>query len=232
MTKIHRTSTCLACVIGVTILSAIVFFSFPQPVLAAERGGHRGEFRDHRYGHDRFYPSRGRYFPALPREHRVFRYGGIRYYFGGGVWYRAYGPRFVVIAPPLGLIIPFLPPYYATIWVGGMPYYYANDAYYVETPGGYMVVAPPAGEVSEVPPAGTPEPPATAPPGEQMFMYPRKGQNETQQAEDRYQCHKWAVGQTHYDPTEPPGGIPSAQKNADYKRAMGACLDARGYTVK
>jgi hypothetical protein len=65
-----------------------------------------------------------------------------------------------------------------------------------------------------------------------MFVYPRKGQSEKQQADDRYQCHRWAVNQTNYDPTQPPDGIPSAQQNSDYQRAMGACLDARGYTVK
>ncbi len=232
MTKLYHATRCIACVIALTVLSAIMLISFPRSAGAAERGGHRGEFRDRRYGHDRYYPSRGRYFPALPREHREFRHGGIRYFFRGGVWYRPYGPRFVVVAPPLGLIIPVLPPFYVTIWAGGVPYYYANDVYYVQTPSGYMVVTPPEGAVSEVPPAGTPEAPATASPGEQMFTYPRNGQNEEQQAEDRYQCHTWALGQTNYDPTQPPGGMPSAEKNADYKRAMAACLDARGYTVK
>ncbi len=69
----------------------------------------------------------------------------------------------------------------------------------------------------------------------QIFIYPRKGQNDQQQAKDRYECHSWAVGQTNYDPTQPTGSVPEAQPNqkrADYDRAMGACLDARGYTVK
>jgi hypothetical protein len=40
------------------------------------------------------------------------------------------------------------------------------------------------------------------------------------------------VGQTNYDPTQPPGGVSSFQKGSDYNRAMSACLDARGYTAK
>jgi hypothetical protein len=68
-----------------------------------------------------------------------------------------------------------------------------------------------------------------------IFVYPRQGQNEELQAKDRYECHSWAVGQTHYDPTRLTGGTPETQLNemhADYQRAMGACLDGRGYTVK
>jgi hypothetical protein len=68
-----------------------------------------------------------------------------------------------------------------------------------------------------------------------MFIYPRKGQSEKLQAKDRYECHRWALSQTGYDPIQPPAGAPAAQmsqKRADYQRAMGACLDGRGYTMK
>jgi hypothetical protein len=68
-----------------------------------------------------------------------------------------------------------------------------------------------------------------------MFIYPRKGQSEKQQADDRFECHTWAVGQTNYDPTRNPSGIPVdqlMQKRSDYQRAMASCLDARGYTAK
>ena len=70
---------------------------------------------------------------------------------------------------------------------------------------------------------------------ERIFIYPRKGQSEDLQAKDRYECHRWGVGQTGYDPTQPTSGMPRAQLSqmrADYKRAMSACLDARGYTMK
>jgi len=180
-------------------------------------------FHDVRHRHDRFYPARGHVIRSLPRDHRVVIHGGTRYYFHGGVWYRPHGPGFNVIVPPIGLIVPFLPPFYSTIWVGGVPYYYANEVYYAHRGNGYIVVEPPKEEVSEAPPAA-----------EQMFIYPREGQSEQQQADDRYACHRWAVDQTGFDPTNPPGS-PEPQKvdkRADYQRAMGACLDGRGYTVK
>jgi hypothetical protein len=181
------------------------------------------QFQDSRYHHDHSYPVRGQIIGALPRDHRVVVHGGARFYFSGGVWYRPQGPRFAVIMPPIGLFIPFLPPYYATIWLGGVPYYYANEVYYAHQGNGYVVVEPPKEEVSQAPP-----------PADQMFIYPRMGQSEKQQADDRYACHQWAVSQTGFDPTQPPGspGSQKIEKRADYQRAMSACLDGRGYTVK
>jgi len=120
-----------------------------------------------------------------------------------------------------------LPLYYQTIWVGGIPYYYANGTYYAEAAGGYVSVDPPQEAVSQESP-----PLPSVPSGDRLFVYPRTGQSEKQQAEDRYQCHRWAVDQTGYDTTIVSGVAPSIQKRADYQRAMIACLDARGYTAK
>jgi hypothetical protein len=142
-------------------------------------------------------------------------YGGYRGWYYGGWWY------------PWAVTIPYLPFYYQTIWVGGYPYYYADGTYYAPTADGYMTVNPPQGAVNQVPPS--------APSVERLFIYPRKGQSEELQARDRYECHRWAVSQTHYDPTQPNSGVPGTQLNqmrADYQRAMGACLDGRGYTMK
>ena len=142
-------------------------------------------------------------------------YGGYRGWYYGGWWY------------PWAIAIPYLPFYYQTIWVGGYPYYYADGTYYAPTADGYMTVNPPQGAVNQVPPS--------APSVERLFIYPRKGQSEELQARDRYECHRWAVSQTHYDPTQPNSGVPGTQLNqmrADYQRAMGACLDGRGYTMK
>jgi hypothetical protein len=108
------------------------------------------------------------------------------------------------------------------------PYYYAPyySPYY----------APPTVIIREQPPVYfQPAPSVTPSSTERIFIYPRQGQSEELQAKDRYECHSWAVSQTHYDPTQPARGMPEAQLNqmrADYQRAMGACLDGRGYTMK
>ena len=189
-------------------------------------------FMDSRYQHNRSYPVRGQSVRAIPGDHRMVRHDHSRYYSSHGVWYRHSHGRYFVVAPPIGLFVPFLPLAYTTIWISGIPYYYANETYYTENPGGYVVVEPPQGEVIETPP-GTEQ--GTESSENKMFIYPRKGQSEKQQADDRYECHKWAVGQTNYDPTRNQSGMPSdqiMQKRADYQRAMASCLDARGYTAK
>ncbi len=78
------------------------------------------------------------------------------------------------------------------------------------------VVAPPAPRtVYRQPPAPAPQPqlpqpgttsppghllPGHVPPGARMFFYPERGQNEALQDRDRYQCYRWAVEQTGFDP--------------------------------
>jgi hypothetical protein len=195
-------------------------------------GGDHGGHWDHidgRYAHNRYYPSRGYYAPALPRSYITVNHFHDRYFYAGGVWYRPYGPRFVVVAPPVGLFVPLLPPFYTTVWFGGIPYYYANDTYYVwrQSDNQYEVVAPPDGSGDS---AST-----QAPPSDDIFIYPKSGQSEEQQSQDRYECHSWASGQSGFDPTKSGGGVApqdANSKRADYNRAMTACLEGRGYSVK
>lgn len=195
--------------------------------------GHRGEARhaemryDGRYQHNRSYPNRGHVYSALPRGYVDVRYRGSPYYYRGGIWYRPYGPRFVVVAPPIGIGVGFLPPYYTTVWFGGIPYYYADQTYYTWQPTRreYVVTQPPDRQPAQVGDSGSDE----------VFVYPKNGQSEAQQSTDRYECHAWAVQQSGFDPTRPGGGVANdeiAARRADYRRAEGACLEGRGYSVK
>lgn len=180
---------------------------------------------DTRYHHNRYYPARGHYVRSLPRGYHTVYHHRAPYYFWEGVWYRPFGAYFTIVSPPIGLVIPFLPPFYTTLWVGGVPYYYANETYYTYySGGGYIVTDPPKNEISE-----------DSPEADWLYSYPARGQSEKQQDDDRYACHRWAVDQTGYDPTLPLGGVPesqAAQKRSDYQRALGACLEGRGYSVK
>jgi len=106
-------------------------------------------------------------------------------------------------------------------------YYYPPDYYYYPPPPNYYY--PPPAEGNQVPPS------ASQGAGGRMFIYPRQGQSEENQAKDFDKCHNWAVGQTGFDPAKSPVGAPNAQtiqKSADYFRAISACLDAHGYTVR
>jgi hypothetical protein len=188
---------------------------------------HHGYVMDHRYDHNHYYPPHGYSVHALPSNYHSVYYHGAPYYFHGGVWYRPYGPQFVVVAPPIGVVLPVLPAFYTTLWFGGVPYYYANQTYYVwrDEAHGYVV--------SDPPPEAQPDTRSAA--NNEAFIYPKNGQSEAQQATDRYECHRWAADQTGFDPTQPAGGVTSEQsasKHNDYQRAQAACLEGRGYTVK
>lgn len=193
-----------------------------------DRGRRPGFILDRRYGHDRYYPPRGYVERELPRGYMVFRHHGERYFYREGIWYHSSGLGFIVVMPPAGIVVPFLPPYYTRVWVGGVPYYYANGIYYVWQPAqqGYVVTQLPADTSNAV----------TQPRGpDQFYVYPKKGQSADQQAKDRYECHRWAVDQTGFDPSQPVSNLTDTQltaKRADYRRAIEACLDARGYSVK
>lgn len=181
---------------------------------------------DDRYRHDRAYPRPGISIKTLPPQHYRVPYRDSYFYFSAGIWYRPYGGYYSVVRPPIGIIVPILPSYYTTIWFYGVPYYYANDVYYVWRPdlNAYIVTEPPAEATAD-----------PIPLSEQLFVYPARGQSEQQQADDRYQCHRWGVEQTGYDPTTPPQGMSLDELNSkreNYQRAMRACLEGRGYTVR
>jgi len=125
------------------------------------------------------------------------------------------------------MTLSLLPPYYTTIWVNGIPYYYADDVYYRWLPDQrtYIVSSPPpANEVVED--ANIPK---------NLYVYPKQGQSAQQQDTDRYECYRWAVQQTGFDPTQPGGNVSANQntsKREEYQRAMKACLEGRGYSVQ
>ncbi len=188
---------------------------------------HPSYYRDDRFGHNRRYPSRGYVINEAPHGAVIIRHRGEPYYYHGGVWYRPSGPRFIVVAPPIGIVVPFLPSFYTTLWVGGVPYYYADATYYRWRPelNGYQVTAPPRENQVTV----------QTPSEKELYVYPAKGQGDEQQAKDRYECYRWAVDQSGFDPTEPQGNVAEsevAQKRTEYRRAESACLEGRGYTVK
>ena len=213
------------------LMLCAVTMILPAGSALAQGHGNRQQkaFVDSRHNHNHSYPARGQYTGQLPGGNRAVMYRNSRYYYARGAWYRPERGRFFVVAPPIGLFVPFLPAAYATVWFHGIPYYYANEIYYTPTTGGYVVAEPPQSDVSSTPPANDQAAES------RLFVYPRQGQNEKQQADDRYECHRWAVDQTNYDPIKPPSGIAADQllkQRGDYQRAMVACLDGRGYTVK
>jgi hypothetical protein len=146
------------------------------------------------------------------------------YYYAEGVFYRPHNRGYIVVNAPIGAVVAELPRPFEMLLVDGILHYYVNNTYFVDDPGGFRVVASPF-EVT-VPVAGIAGGQA---PGD-LYSYPAQGQSPEQQSRDRYDCHRWGVTQTGFDPAN--AVIPNDARLPDYRRAVSACLEARGYTVK
>ena len=124
-----------------------------------------------------------------------------------------------------GLYFATLPLYYSTIWWSGVPFYYADNTYYrwSDTVNQYETVSPPP-DLQE-------QDAGQSPGVSELVAYPKNGQSVEQQGKDKFECHRWAVTQTGFDPTQVAGGAVPGRR-ADYSRAQAACLEGRGYSVK
>ena len=67
---------------------------------------------------------------------------------------------------------------------------------------------------------------------QEVIVYPAKGQSQEQQSRDRYECHQWAVHETGVDPSLWDEYEITYEDRSEYRRAISACLEGRGYTVK
>jgi hypothetical protein len=165
-------------------------------------------------------------------------HGGGGGWHGGG-WHGGFGWRGGFWGPwgwglgglGLGLYFATLPYYYSTYWWGGIPYYYADNNYYIWNGGvgQYQTVAPPAEVLNQAGAQAAGPGPAAGP--SELIAYPKNGQSEDQLGKDRFECHRWAVTQTGFDPTQVGGGAAPGRRS-DYTRAQAACLEGRGYSVK
>jgi len=209
----------------------------------AAPGGHGAVHGAYTYGHGYGYGYRGG---------NGFHGYGYRPVWGGGYWHGAFWPA-AYYGWSYPLFLGFLPAVYSTYWWGGIPYYYVNNVYYTwdAADNGYVASDPPpvadegaySDDVNAAAAAGpdadaaAPGPDAqAAPPASStdlgIIAYPRNGQSEQQQSTDKFECHSWAKGQSNFDPTSQASSNASAAARSAYGRAMSACLEARGYTVR
>lgn len=172
----------------------------------------------------RYYYPLGFRIMFLPRTHiRIFVHG-LPYFYFGGVFYRYHSNGYIVVRAPIGAVVNVLPYGFIAFSLGGFTYYYVNDTYYLwdDNYAAYVVVEKPVAADEAI----------AAATEDRLFVYPNHGQNEEQQSTDRYECHRWAVHESHADPSLDDEDDLSLHDKRNYKRAISACLEGRGYTVK
>jgi hypothetical protein len=221
---LHSAGRTLLMLLAATLLGAAVLPAQADPERHREGHARRGEWWDGAHGHAHAYPVPGWRVNVLPPRSRVVFWGGVRYGYWDGVWYSPGPAGYVVVRPPFGVVVGDLPAFATVLTIGAIGYWYANGVYYRRVVDGYEVVPPPVA-------SGTASNAAPAP--DKLFVYPRQNQTAEQQASDEYECHRWAVTQSGFDPTANATGTGTSNgSRADYGRAQAACLDGRGYTVK
>ena len=174
------------------------------------------------------------FLPVLPFGYATYYWGGNPYYYYDGGYY-SWDPSYN------GYVATDPPPVADTASGSGTDEAPPSDD--GQAPQSYDVqpqtYAPPPTNPNNVvaspPPPSSPPVSSTAPRGNfsggisDIIAYPRNGQNDQQTSTDKFECHKWSVAQTGFDPTRSMNLQGTAM---DYHRAMGACMDARGYTVR
>ena len=195
----------------------------PARVSPAPQRAETQRWYDGAHDHNHYYPRPGWAVRSLPPRASITFWGGVGYNYFDGIWYTGGPHGYVVVRPPIGIVITDRPALATVLAIGGLTYLYANGVYYREQPGvGYEVVPPPVDGES------------TGARGK-TYIYPKQAQSAEQQATDEYECHKWAVTQTGFDPSIAATGQSASTtpvRRSDYERARSACLEGRGYTVR
>ena len=183
-----------------------------------DRGHHASSLHNYGFGYRQ---------SLLPAGYLALTFAGLNYYYNSGSYYQRIGREYAVIRPPLGIGISILPAGHRTIYHGRNRYYSANGIFYSwdEHRRNYIVVNNPntlalSGSTS-----------TTSKNISEQYIYPRQGQNDSQTSRDRYECYLWAVDQTGVEPAQMSNQHISNELE-NYQRANGACLEARGYSVK
>ncbi|PZW66014.1 hypothetical protein F471_03528 [Pseudomonas sp. URMO17WK12:I1] len=113
-----------------------------------------------------------------------------------------------------------LPDHARELWIGSALYFVAAGTYYMWNADRRQYI------VVEAPPVIRAAPTANY----DVIAYPARGQNADLQARDRYECHSWAVSQSGFDPATAYSAPPPSASDT-YRRALGACLSGRGYSI-
>ncbi len=68
--------------------------------------------------------------------------------------------------------------------------------------------------------------------GTKVTASPRNAQTAEQQARDHYDCYRFGVEQSGFDPMHAGAGVQNAEQQSAFDRAQSACFEGRGYTVR
>lgn len=176
------------------------------------------------------YPTIGREVRELPQGSRSVQVNKKSYRYRDGSFYqKARSGAYVVVRAPVGAHVSTLPTKHVRFSIGARKYFFANLTYYLWSGerAEYIVVDKPAG--AEAAMASSTVEPIREVVSSEKYVYPNDAQSDEQRSQDRYECYRWAVSETGFDPAN---GVQESGNASGYERANSACLEGRGYTVR
>lgn len=155
---------------------------------------------------------------AAQAQARVDLSIGLNFPIGG-----SYGPHQGYYPGQRGGVYATLPRGAVSVTIGGGRYWRYGGDYYRPWGPNWVMVAPPVVLAAPlvVEPVRAEPPLPVAPSKPDPVIYPRNGQSAQQTEADRQDCNRWATTQ--------PAALADA---AVFHRAVEACMDGRGYTMK
>ena len=119
---------------------------FTQPAHANDWGWRSHYYHpwQHPYYVRPHYPRFGRVVFDLPFRAVTIVFGGSRYHYCDGVFYRRHYDEYVIVAPPVGAVIETLPSGCEHVIINGAGYYSRDGVYYRPVFDGYKVVSDPS----------------------------------------------------------------------------------------
>jgi Family of unknown function (DUF6515) len=184
--------------------------------------GHNQKHQKHVSHNSKKFHKPGHRVTVLPKGYVRLSLGNHFFHYHGGVFFSSRGGGFVVVAAPVGARVKYLPSGYTRIVVGHRHYFHINATYFLWEPAtkNYVVVEKPADEgVAATHLSQT----------QTLIIYPKQGQSDTQRATDKAHCELWAANETATDKTLT---LEQRLVKPNYYRAMVACLEGQGYSVK
>ncbi|MBF0522188.1 MAG: hypothetical protein HQL24_03925 [Candidatus Omnitrophica bacterium] len=125
-------------------LLLLIFLS--QVTSANARPGARDH--DERYFYHHRYPF-GHAERVLPRGGISITFGGGRFFYSAGIFYRQHSSGYIVVPAPVGAVVYDVPAGYHRVIIDGVTYFTYDGIYYQKVFGGYRVVEVPEPVVVE-----------------------------------------------------------------------------------
>ena len=216
--------TGITMIFGLLLLVTFIHSAYAHPANYRHQHKHSGPGK---HGPAIKYQNRHRVFPD--RKYKRVLFNSAHYLFHAGIFYRQIGDELIIVNAPDGLIIDSLPHSNSIVVINDRRYYVVNGTYFIKVKSGYKVTKKPATIIimdsDEIDESSSENIVL-----EEDDIITTSSSNNTKNKskdDDSYECHRWGVSQSGYDPTLKQTKEDDGAEKI-YKKSKKACMTIRG----